>query len=224
MQRRVKLVMQVVVLSGASLAVTLLAGALHLATAQSRTGGESQPASVGVRVIPCPLAQPVTEAMRRSSLEKHWRELERRLEKPLRTILTAESVSRDALASLDVRALERNKWTLTRYLVRLLRELQATDLAGAHDLLALEAYAEHSLRDAMWDGANGWDVVERVRSETLEILAALEKARANAASSRGIKMGLSFGLSPVDVAASLLEAAAKPEPYSVGSDCKQPRD
>jgi hypothetical protein len=54
--------------------------------------------------------------------------------------------------------LSRHDWSLTRYLVRLLRELEAPDLRAAQNLLQMDAYAQHTLRDAAWDTANGWDV------------------------------------------------------------------
>lgn len=180
------------------------------ASAGSRTEGEPAAPRVGVGARPCALANPISRALRRTSLDKEWKALEKELEDPLRSALREDLVTQDALASLDRRVLDSNDWSLTRYLVRLLRELEAHDLQAADGLLRLDAYAEHALRDAAWDGKNGWDVVSTVRAETLELLATLEIQR---------RAGPSAAL--VD---RLLEAVGKRESYTLASDCEQPRD
>lgn len=180
------------------------------ANAGSRTQGEPTAPPVGVGARPCALANPISKVLRRTSLENEWKALEQELESPLRSALGEDLVTQEALASLDTRVLAGNDWSLTRYFVRLLRELEAPDLPSADGLLRLDAYAEHALRDAAWDGKNAWDVVSAVRAETLELLATLEIQR---------RAGPSAVL--VD---RLLQAAGKPESYSLASDCRQPRD
>ena len=165
---------------------------------------------MGVGARPCGLATTISRALRRTSLEKEWKALEKDLEEPLRTALSEDLITQEALASLDRRVLSGNDWTLTRYLVRLLRELEAPDLFAADRLLRMDAYAEHTLRDAAWDGKNAWEVVSTARSETLELLATLEIQR---------RAGPAAAL--VD---RLVEAAGKRETYSLASDCEQPRD
>lgn len=202
------ILLPVIVTVGLSVVTIGLALQSSIATAaEPRATGEPQGPTAGARVIPCALASPVTSLMRRSALERRWEQIEKELEQPLRALLAGELMSQEALASLDQRVLGLHRWTLTRYLVRVLRELEAADLVTADRLLRLDAYAEHALRDAMWDGKNGWDVVSTVRAETLQILATLE--RESQARSRVER---------------LLEAAAEPEPYFVGSNCEQPRD
>lgn len=227
--------------AGGSLAASVLAGWLAVvivwvpvaATAQSRMAGEAQGASAGARVFSCALVAPVRSLFRNSALEKRWRQVEAETEQPLRSLLATDLTSKEALLSLDRSVLERHDWTLTRYLVRVLRELEAPDLQAADNLLRLEAYAEHALRDAMWDGTNGWDVVSAVRAETLETFAALEKERkaGHAASTADQPPGKesASGGTPAtpdaeQVVKRLLQEASQQEPYSVGSDCKQPRD
>ena len=177
------------------------------ASAGPRTDGMPQGPLVGAVVAPCGLTSPVISLGRGSTLERRWRDLE----KPLRSLLATELMSQEALASLEQRVLAQHDWTLTRYLVRALRELKAPDLRAAERLLRLDGYAEQALRDAAWDGLNGWDVVSAVRAETLQILDALERQR-------------SAGQSEQAVVERLLQAASEREPYAVGSTCTQRRD
>ena len=176
------------------------------AGADSRADGQPQGPPVGAVVAPCGLTSPVISLVRGSTLERRWRKLERELEGPLRSLLATELMAQEALASLEQRVLAQNDWTLTRYLVRALRELEATDLQAADRLLRLDAYAENALRDAAWDGKNGWDVVSAVRAETLQILDSLGRQQSAGPSSQG-------------VVERLLQAASEREPYAVGSTC-----
>jgi hypothetical protein len=215
--------------AAARLVATATACVLVAACTWLRTSGQSQegpPATGGARVIPCVLSEPIVGAFRRSPLERHWRELEKDVEQPLRRILSAQHTPHRALESLDKKILQRHDWTLTRYLVRLLRELKATDLNAARTLLQTEAYAQHALSKAMWDGSNGWDVVDGVRSETLEVLAWIEDVRTSRTpvANQHDTSGVPLSKEAQAVTERLFKAAAEREPYFVGSNCKEPED
>jgi hypothetical protein len=218
-------------LCAATVLVTLLAPML-LQAQESRREGQPGGVTAGARVIPCKLATPVTSLMRKSKLERRWKEVEKELEQPMRAWLADELVPKAALESLDQRVLGVHRWTLTRYLVRVLRELEAPDLVSADQLLRLDAYAEHALSDAMWDGHNGWDVVSTVRAETLQILGSLEQQARSGSGEHGDDddeaatpgVGQKPAVPPERVVERLLAAAAEREPYFVGSNCEQPRD
>jgi hypothetical protein len=184
------------------------------------------PVSGGARVIPCVLSEPIVGAFRRSPLERHWWELEKDVEQPLRRILSTRHTPHQALESLDKKILQRHDWTLTRYVVRLLRELKATDLNAARTLLQTEAYAQRALSKAMWDGSNGWDVVDGVRSETLEVLAWIEDVRTSRTpiANQHDAPGVPLSREAQAVTERLFKAAAEREPYFVGSNCKEPED
>lgn len=192
---------------------------------------EGPQAMTKVRVGYCGLARPIVAAFRRSSLEKYWRAMEDEIEEPLRKVIESDHLARDALASLEHDVLKQHDWTLTRFTVRLLRELQAEDLPSARTLLRNEAYVKHALSDAMWDGLNGWRVVQYVRPEVLEILEWLDDvsaARAEVEGEREDEQGSASGSSLMAeaqrVTDRLFEAARQLEPYSVGSPCQPPVD
>ena len=106
-----------------------------------------------------------------------WQRLEAEVEQPLRALAAEGFSAKQALASLDHDTLKPHDWTLTRYLVRVLRELQPRSLKEATINIGNENYAQASLRDAVWDGVNAWSVVEDVRVQTMEILLWLETVR-----------------------------------------------
>ena len=213
-------------------AAAALVCVLLVACAGARTSGERQwPwATSKVRVIHCAMAKPIVEAYRRSAFERYWRALEGEIEEPLRKVIEPGYLASSALASLEYDMLSRYDWSLTRYLVRLLRELEAEDLPSARALLGNEAYAEHVLDDAMWDGTNGWRVVRLVRAQTLEILRWLDDVRTGRAGEDDLESEETPMAMPALVAEAqrvtdrLFEAAAQPEPYSVGANCEPPDD
>jgi hypothetical protein len=88
--------------------------------------------------------------------------------------------ARDELANLNGK-LNQYGWSLTRYTVQLLHELDADSLPQASERLNDDAYAPVALRDAMWDGFNGWSIVSSLRVETLEVLQQLEAVRTGSA-------------------------------------------
>ncbi len=196
------------------------------AHAADRNAGRNYPApGVGVIVRPCGLAAPIVAAVRRSRLDRRWRELEKELEQPLRQVIAAGPLTQEALNSLEQRVLKRHRWTLTRYTVRLLRELDAPDLASARERLMNEAYAEEALSDAQWDGYSSWGIVDLVRGETLEIFRWLEDLRTRRVQpetgpSGEPPGGASLAAQANDVTQRLLEAVQEMEPYMVGSDCR----
>ena len=120
--------------------------------------------------IPVPKAASVARSC-------EWQRLEAEVEQPLRALTAEGSSAKYALASLDSDTLKPHDWTLTRYLVRVLRELQPHSLKEATINIGNENYAQASLRDAVWDGVNAWSVVEDVRVQTMEILLWLETVR-----------------------------------------------
>jgi hypothetical protein len=202
---------------------------LAAACAGQRTSGKppgGPPVVGGARVASCALSQPIVDAFRRSPLERYWREIEKDVEEPLRSILATRHSPHQALESLDKKILQRHDWTLTRYLVRLVRELEAQDLNSARTLLQMDAYAQHALSDAMWDGSNGWNVVSGVRSETIEVLSWLEDVRNSRTpiAHQHNTSGVPWAKQAQEVTDRLLEAAAEREPYFVGSNCKEPED
>jgi len=109
-----------------------------------------------------------------------WNAIEAATEKQFQEVVGAGNDSRDTLENLNDK-LDRYGWTLTRYTVRLLHELQADSLPEASERLVDDTYTSSALRDAMWDGFNGWSIVSSLKPETLEILQRLEAVRTGVA-------------------------------------------
>jgi len=110
--------------------------------------------------------------------EREWDRIDAEYEQPLRDILAeSTTATTDALASLDHDVLKPHNWSLSRYLVRVIRELQANSVREAGVEIAHETYAEAALHDASWDGYNAWDIVQNARGETLQIFVSIEKTR-----------------------------------------------
>lgn len=126
-----------------------------------------------VIVRPCVAA----DTNRQGPQEREWKRTEAEIEQPLRDILAEGATASEALARLDNDVLKPHGWTLTRYLVRVLRELQARSIREASVEIANEEYAMRSLDDAHWDGQNAWEVVQTARSETVQVFAWLETVR-----------------------------------------------
>jgi hypothetical protein len=199
-----------------------LAGCIGARTGSSATP-QSRP-SVGVMARPCGLAKTISGTLRNTMLERHWRELEQDTEQPLRQIVSSRATVQSALESLDERVLDRHDWSLTRYLVRLLRELEAPDLRAAQSLLQMDAYAQSALQDAAWDTANGWDVVSRVRGESIQILMWIDDVRAGRIKVSGESASAELPKLAQDVTDRLLQAAKDLERYSMASECREPSD
>lgn len=117
-----------------------------------------------------------------------WNAIEASTEKSFQEVIGSCDESRNDLANLNVK-LERYGWSLTRYTVQLLHELEAGSLPQASERLNDDRYASVALRDAMWDGFNGWSIVSSLRSETLEVLQQLEAVRTGAANLSGANGG-----------------------------------
>lgn len=207
------------------------------ACAGQRTGTEDDRRGPGqiarARVISCALGKQVAQVFRGSPLERHWRRIEKDIEKPLQEVVGAGYLARDAFESLKGAVLERHEWTLTRYMVRVLRELEAPDLATATALLRSESYARHALDDATWDGTNGWDVVRGVRAETVEILKWIDDVASGRAVHETVSGSSGGGSVPSseaiasqarEVARKLIEAASELEPYYLDANCREPDD
>jgi hypothetical protein len=105
-----------------------------------------------------------------------WYQVESDTEKSFQEVIGSCDETKDELAALNGK-LDRYGWSLTRYTVQLLHELGAESLPQASERLNDDEYASQALRDAMWDGFNGWSIVSSLRSETLEILQQLEAVR-----------------------------------------------
>jgi hypothetical protein len=141
-------------------------------TRTGRTDAPRLPAPRGVKNCPQPSAE------KPSQFEREWDRIDAEYEKPLRDILGEGSLSTtDALAALDKEVLKPHNWSLSRYLVRVIRELQANSIREAGVEIGQETYAEASLRDGTWDGYNAWTIVQDVRGQTLQVFVAIEKAR-----------------------------------------------
>jgi hypothetical protein len=110
-----------------------------------------------------------------------WVQIESDTEKSFQEVIASCEETKDDLAALNGK-LTRYGWSLTRYTVQLLHELDADSLPQASERLSDDGYASQALRDAMWDGFNGWSIVSSLRSETLEILQQLEAVRTGEAS------------------------------------------
>jgi hypothetical protein len=181
----------------------------------STEGSEVPHPRGGLAARPCPLIGPVVAVLRGSKHEREWKRVEKTLEPTLREIVNEGITSREALASLENDVLKPHKWSLSRYLVRVIRELQSDSVHEASVEIGHEAYTEASLRDAHWDGYNAWDVVEGVRAETLEILLSLENAR----TSENPK-----AQDAQKVADGLMQVARTAEPWTTDGGCTQPND
>lgn len=179
---------------------------------------------VRARVVSCALGKQVAQVFRTSPLERHWRRIEKDIEKPLREVVDAGYLARDALESLEGAVLKRHDWTLTRYMVRVLRELEAPDLGTATSLLRSESYAQHALHDATWDGANGWDVVRGVRAETLEILKGIDDVASERSVPDTAAEPSAIASRARDVERKLIAAASELEPYYLDANCREPDD
>lgn len=185
-------------------------------TPTSRTEQPQEPHPRGaVAARPCLLIAPAVAAVRRSRYEREWQAVEKRLEPSLRAIVNEGVTSKEALASLDNDVLKPHKWSLSRYLVRVIHELQADSVQEASVEIGHEAYSEATLRDAHWDGYNAWNVVEGVRAETLEILLSLENAR----TTENPK-----AQDAQRVADKLMQVAKTAEPWVFEGGCRQPND
>lgn len=98
------------------------------------------------------------------------------IEKPFQEVIASDEATRNTLANLNDK-LDRYGWTLTTYIVRLLHDLDAENLTVASERLRDDTYTSSVLRNAMWDGFNGWSIVSSLRAETLEVLNRLEAVR-----------------------------------------------
>jgi hypothetical protein len=125
----------------------------------------------------CDSARKSGSIFKLSSQTTGWNEIEAATEKPFQEVIGADEATRTTLANLNEK-LNRYGWTLTRYTVQLLHELNAETLTVASERLGDDAYASRALSDAMWDGFNGWSIVSSLQLETLEILNRLEAVRA----------------------------------------------
>ncbi len=129
---------------------------------------------------PCGSPRKVGSIFKLSLEPGGWNEIEAATEKPFQEVIGSEETARNALASLNDK-LERYGWTLTRYTVQLLHELEAENLTVASERLVDDAYASRALSNAMWDGFNGWSIASSLRPETLEVLNRLEAVRTGGA-------------------------------------------
>jgi hypothetical protein len=109
-----------------------------------------------------------------------WNQIEAVTEKSFQEVIGSCDEARDELANLNGK-LNQYGWSLTRYTVQLLHELDADSLPQASERLNDDTYAPVALRDAMWDGFNGWSIVSSLRVETLEVLQQLEAVRTGSA-------------------------------------------
>jgi hypothetical protein len=140
-----------------------------------RTDAPSMPTSKGG--VTCPQARSGADAGKDDRFEREWARIDEEYEQSLRDILNEGVSAQDVLASLDKDVLKPHNWSLSRYLVRVIRALQSSSMREAGVEIAQETYAEASLRGATWDGYNGWDIVQNVRSETLQVFVFIEKTR-----------------------------------------------
>jgi hypothetical protein len=136
------------------------------------------------------------------------------IEKPFQEVIGSGETTRNTLANLNDK-LDRYGWTLTRYTVRLLHELDAENLTVASERLRDDTYASSALRNAMWDGFNGWSIVSSLRTETLEVLNQLEAVRNGGADKALVGKAQK-------VTEWLLEAAGNGEAVEPGSGCDRP--
>jgi hypothetical protein len=138
------------------------------------------------------------------------------IEIPFQEVIDSHETTRSTLVNLNDK-LERYGWTLTRYTVQLLHELDAENLTVASERLRDDAYASNALRNAMWDGFNGWSIVSSLRAETLEILERLETVRAGAADEALVSKAQKV------TEWLLKEAASDGQAVEVASTCGRPR-
>ena len=174
-------------LTSRSVRVALIVCTTAVLTAcmSSRTPGDPGPARTGrtdaprlpqPKGVPCPTSRSAADAGKDDRFEREWARIDAEYEQSLRDILS-EGTAMDILASLDKDVLKPHGWSLSRYLVRVIRELQSNSMREAGVEIGQETYAEAALRDATWDGYNAWDIVQSVRSETLQIFVFIEKTR-----------------------------------------------
>jgi hypothetical protein len=150
-----------------------------------------------------------SSALRAETLDD-WDEIEAVTEKPFQEVIGSCAETKDDLANLNGK-LERYGWTLTRYTVQLLHELDADSLPQASERLSDDSYASIALRDAMWDGFNGWSIVSSLRPETLEVLQQLEAVRTGAANVAAVQSRETLASKAQRVTERLLQEAASPQ-------------
>ncbi len=146
----------------------------------------------------------------RAETHDDWDEIEAVTEKPFQEVIGSCAETKDDLANLNGK-LERYGWTLTRYTVQLLHELDADSLPQASERLSDDSYASIALRDAMWDGFNGWSIVSSLRPETLEVLQQLEAVRTGAANVTAAQSRETLASKAQRVTERLLKEAAAPQ-------------
>lgn len=146
----------------------------------------------------------------RAETHDAWDEIEAFTEKPFQEVIGSCIDAKDDLANLNSK-LERYGWTLTRYTVQLLHELNADSLPQASERLSDDGYASIALRDAMWDGFNGWSIVSSLRPETLEVLQQLEAVRTGAANVATAESRQTLATKAQKVTERLLKEAAAPQ-------------
>ena len=140
-----------------------------------RTDAPQLPHARGVKACPAPKA--AADGSKSNQYDREWQRIEAEYEQPLRDVVNANTSAEYALATLDKEVLKPRKWSLSSYLIRVIRELQSGSVREAGVEIGHETYAEAALRDAFWDGNNAWDIVQGVRGQTLDIFVGLEKAR-----------------------------------------------
>lgn len=141
-----------------------------------RTDTPRMPMPRGVKT--CPEPKPAADGSKATNqYEREWQRIDAEYEQPLREVVNANSSAQYALATLDKDVLKPHNWSLSSYLIRVIRELKSSSVRGASVEIGNETYAEASLRDASWDGVRAWDIVQGVRVETLNLFVWLEKAR-----------------------------------------------
>jgi hypothetical protein len=187
--------------------IALVAGCTAAGTG-TRTGSPSAGrAPVSIMGRPCLFWTPILAVSRQAAVDRHYSDLEAKVEQPLRKLVVDDTLAEEALRSLDHAVLERRDWTLTRFLVRLLRELEVKTLADAMTTMSNARLFAQRLGDAGWDGYGGLDVVTPVKAEVREILRALDEAPGSS-----------------KLTEQLFAAARKPEPYAAYSTCRMPSD
>jgi hypothetical protein len=146
----------------------------------------------------------------RAEMPDDWDEIEAVTEKSFQEVIGSCVETKEDLANLNGK-LERYGWTLTRYTVQLLHELNADSLPQASERLTDDSYASIALRDAMWDGFNGWSIVSSLRPETLEVLQQLEAVRTGAANVAAASSRETLATKAQKVTERLLKEAAAPQ-------------
>lgn len=212
---RWSLVVPVVVSTALVAACTSSGGSTRSGRTGPRPPG-TPPGAVIVRTLPCFLTKPIVAVLKRTKLEKYWQEMEAQTEAPMRSVIERDTLAKEALASLEQGMLTRHEWTLTRYMVRVLRELKATNLEVATKRLRSDVFLRAVLRHVSWDGPSALDVVMSVRAETIELIEWLDETRVGGGPDAGQAQ---------KVVDELLQYASVPEPYSVGGQwCSEPDD